>query len=115
MHLKTQPNENRCKRTLERHILSVPKCCPMSGNPLPGSKIVIEYEPGKRLLEVQALRAYIDSYIGGRGDIRSMEGMIQNIAQDVADVLGVRAYIKAFLEIAPEQQMELECSAYPGI
>ena len=109
--LKTHPNERRCYRMTEVHILTLPACCPISGNPRKGSFIEIQYSPEKRLLEVASLRAYVDSYRGGRGDVRSMEGMIQQITQDCANAVGVMVHVVATLKIAPRQQMKLECCA----
>lgn len=109
--LKTQPNEARCHRTKEIHILPLKPCCPYSGNPKDGSEIQIEYTVDNRILEVAALRAYVDSYIGGLGEIRSMEGMIQQITQDCADAVGVSVWTQARLNIEPGQRMILECSA----
>jgi NADPH-dependent 7-cyano-7-deazaguanine reductase QueF len=83
----------------------------MSGNPLEGSLIEISYAPSDRILEVASLRTYVDSYIGGRGEIRSMEGMIQQITQDCANVAGVMVHSVARLNINPNQRMTLECSA----
>lgn len=111
--LKTQPNEARCRRTRIKHALSVPPCCPVSHNPMTGSVIEISYSPKQFLLEVDALRAYVDSYKGGRGNVRSMEGMIQAICQDAANTLGAMVYCLARLNLAPDQQEEVECSALP--
>lgn len=110
--LKTQPNEARCAQTRETHILQIPVCCPVSDNPRPGSELEIEYTPGETVLEVVSLRAYVDSYQGGRGDVRSMEGMIQQITQDCANVLGRAVWVRANLVIEPGQRMRLECSAF---
>ena len=85
----------------------------MSGNPLAGSELEIEYEADDFVLEVEALRAYVDSYIGGRGDVRSMEGMIQEIAQDCSNAVQVDVRTRAVLLISPDQRMVIECSASP--
>ena len=115
IELKTQPNEKRCGETVERHVLDLPPCCPMTKNPQPGSKISIRYRPSKLLLEVQNLSDYIKSYIGGRLDVRSMEGMVQNIAQDAANAIGVKVTVKTKLRLVPEQIMEVKCKAWPTI
>lgn len=110
--LKTKPNEARCNSMTETHILDLKPCCPMTHNPRAGSVIEIEYRPGKLILEVASLRAYVDSYIGGRGDVRSMEGMIQNITQDCANTVKTSVRVTAILIIEPEQRMKLECAAH---
>lgn len=61
------------------------------------------------------LRAYVDSYQGGRGEVRSMEGMIQQIAQDCSDTIKTPVWVRAHLNITPSQQMYLECSALPRL
>lgn len=110
--LKTQFNEARCKTMVETHILDIKPCCPMTQNPRQGSVIEIEYRPDKLILEVASLRAYVDSFIGGRGDVRSMEGMIQQITKDCADAVKVCVRVTAFLNIDPDQRMKLDCAAY---
>lgn len=112
VQLKTQPNENRCKRTKETHILDLPPCCPISKNPKRGSALEIQYTPEDRVLEVASLRAYVDSYKGGRGDVRSMEGMIQQITQDCANAVKTTVHVVATLNLNPRQKMNLECAAY---
>ena len=109
--LRTQPNERRCQKTIQRQTLDLPRCCPRSGNPQTGSFITIEYTPGAYHLEVASLYKYIQSYVGGRGDVRSMEGMVQQITQDCADVLGVPVTVRAFLRLDPPQVMTLTCKA----
>lgn len=111
--LKTQPNEERCYSTMEHHILPLKPCCPISGNPQEGSEVEIQYRVFGLHLEVQSLREYIDSYVGGRGKIRSMEGMIQQIAEDCAVAVRTCVHVTARLNINPGQRMILECSANP--
>lgn len=111
--LKTQPNEHLCRSMRESHILAIPPCCPYSGNPLDGSTIKITYSPLDHVLEVAALRAFVDSYKGGKGKIRSMEGMIQSITQECANAVKVCVEVVAILKIAPSQEMILECTTTP--
>ena|SRR5688572_18255564 len=113
MQLKTQRNEHRCRTTQETHILPLSQCCPISGNPKEGSEVSIEYRANEHFLEVASLREYVDSYIGGRGDVRSMEGMIQQITQDCADAVKTSVHTQARLVIEPNQRMTIECSANP--
>lgn len=108
----TQPNEKRCHRTRETHILPLAPCCPYSGNPQPGSELQISYDVTDKILEVASLRFYVDSYIGGKGEIRSMEGMVQAITQECANAVGGMCHVVADLIIEPNQRMRLECSAY---
>jgi NADPH-dependent 7-cyano-7-deazaguanine reductase QueF len=73
--------------------------CPISGNPQEGSLIIISYHPRTLFLEVDSLQHYILSYKGGRGDIRDMEGMIQQIAQDCAQTIQTRVTVKATINL----------------
>src|SRR3954468_6828545 len=83
-------------RLLMRHTLPLPSCCPVSGNPQPGSEVRISYRPQHHVLEVYALTAYLRSYIGGHADgTRNMEPMIQHVARDCAEALGVRVIVRA--------------------
>jgi NADPH-dependent 7-cyano-7-deazaguanine reductase QueF len=113
MELLTQPNEHRCFDMVEVHTLPLTPACPYSGNPKAGSKIKIVYKPASCILEVASLRAYVDSYKGGKGDIRSMEGMIQQITQDCANAVRVGIELTAELIIDPNQEMKLICTAHP--
>lgn len=79
---------------------------------MPKSEITIEYSPDGLHLEVASLLEYINSYIGGKGTIRSMEGMIQQITQDCANAARVMVHVRAKLEINPGQKMEIDCAAY---
>lgn len=108
----TQPNEKRCHRMRETHFLPLAECCPYSHNPRPGSEIQISYDAIDLVLEVASLRAYVDSYIGGKGDIRSMEGMIQAITLDCANAVGTMCHTVAELILEPNQRMRLECAAH---
>jgi NADPH-dependent 7-cyano-7-deazaguanine reductase QueF len=111
--IKTQPNEKRCGEMVERHEFDLPQCCPVTKNPQPGSFLQISYHPNKNLLEVDSLASYITEYIGGRMDVRSMEGMVQNIAQDCANASGVKTKVTASLILVPRQRMRLQCKAWP--
>ena len=111
--IRTVPNEARCFFTTETHELSLSPCCPVSHNPRPGSILTITYDPVDKILEVASLRKYVDSYCGGRGAVRSMEGMIQEIAQSCANCSGVCIIVFADLVIDPDQKMKLKCVAFP--
>lgn len=92
----------------------LPPCCPVTGNPQPGSDLVIEYTATEWFLEVISLHAYVESYVGGRGEVRSMEGMIQQIATDAAECIGVEVTVAARLKLIPEQEMSVICVGVPA-
>lgn len=88
------------------HTFSLPRMCPVSGNPQPGSVIEVWYTAGEWFLEIETLGAYIETYIGGRAMgralIRDMEQTIQQIAADCAASVGVRVVCVARLKIADD-------------
>lgn len=117
--LTANPNTTNGQQ-LEQHTLEIPPCCPVSKNPRPGSTITIRYRPHGASLEVATLVAYIHSYRGGLYDVagqllvRDMEGMLVQIAQDCADVLGVAVRVSAQLVIVPRQQVSFVVRGYPS-
>jgi len=112
--LKTMPNEVPAVPMTVENIVPLPKCCPVSGNPQAGSTLTLRYQPAAFVLEVYALRHYIDSYVGGRGEIRSMEAMIQQIAADCAQILGVAVEAVADLALHPHQRMRVVATSGDG-
>jgi 7-cyano-7-deazaguanine reductase len=108
--LKTQPCTSHV-HTYEWHILPLPSMCPISGNPQPGSTLFVLYKPTHAFLEVYSLRAYLNSYIGGKGAIRDMEGTIQAIAQDCADVLQAPVCVGAWIVLQRADALSLICTA----
>lgn len=94
--LKTMGNERPDVRLRVCHRLPLDRCCPVSGNPQPGSEVRISYRAGATVLEVYALTAYLKGFVGGSPEgTRTLEGMIQQIAADAAEVLGVRVGVRA--------------------
>jgi NADPH-dependent 7-cyano-7-deazaguanine reductase QueF len=97
---------------LEKHILEIPVCCPVSKNPEKGI-LIIRYKPIGKSLEVASLYAYIHAYQKGLRDIenelliRDMEGMIQNITVDCKKVLETDVIVFAKIHIYPHQYMRI--------
>lgn len=113
--LKTVPNEARCAFSESVHELRFNDMCPISHNPQLGSSLSIHYKANGHFLEVASLRTFIDSYQGGQGDIRSMEGMLQHVAQSASDTLRVNVKLTSRLVIEPDQVILLTCFAFPKI
>lgn len=110
----TQPNTITNTHLFERHVLPLPSCCPVSGNPQPGSEVIISYHPKDKFLEVYSLKKYIDEYIGGHeSGIRDMEGMIQQIALDCATTAGVYVRVDAKIKLQFGDEMRLVAKARP--
>lgn len=87
--------------TAVHHIVDVPPCCPRSGNPLAGSTIRVSYRPCGIVFPVEHLQDMVAEYVNGRGNIREMESMVQDIAIRVAGVVEVRVRVRAELVINP--------------
>lgn len=101
-----QPNMNSVF-TRSCHLFDLPRMCPVSGNPQPGSTIEVWYTASAWFLEIETLGEYISSYIGGRPMangkmIRDMEQTIQQIAQDCAVSVEVPVVVIARLKIADD-------------
>jgi NADPH-dependent 7-cyano-7-deazaguanine reductase QueF len=111
MTLLTQPNEHPEIKLYEQHIVKLPACCPVSGNPQAGSTITISYTPAACFLEVYSLQKFVNSFVGGREGVRDMEGMVQVIAHETAKALGVTVKVRADLNLQNEQRMVLRVRA----
>lgn len=87
--------------TFVTHVLDLPPMCPVSGNPRPGSGVAVCYRPNGVVFPVEDLEAFIREYIGGRGAVRGMEEMVQELAQRVAEIVKVPVRVIADLTIQP--------------
>jgi NADPH-dependent 7-cyano-7-deazaguanine reductase QueF len=102
-----QPNYHpTALQTESEHRFDLPCMCPVSGNPQPGSVLIVRYVARDWFLEIETLGAYIESYIGGRvmgrDLIRDMEQTIQQIAIDCAASVEVQVVVVAELKIADD-------------
>jgi NADPH-dependent 7-cyano-7-deazaguanine reductase QueF len=116
--LRIQAVTGPAVRMLETHTIELPPCCPISGNPQPGSTLTLSYRPAGWCIEVYSLRQLVDRFRGGwKGTDRypaerNMEGMIALVAQMAADALNVRVRGRAalVLDVGP---LELRVKADP--
>lgn len=69
------------------------------------------YKPQTAFIEVYSLRAYVNSYVGGKGAIRDMEGTIQQLTQDCAAVLKAPVCVGAWIVLQRGDAMSLICQA----
>jgi hypothetical protein len=82
-------------RTVTNTIALPSSCCPVSGNPRAGSTLNLIYQPKKWVVEVYSLRELTQRFVGGFEATehypaeRNMEGMVELIAQMVADAVDV--------------------------
>jgi NADPH-dependent 7-cyano-7-deazaguanine reductase QueF len=88
------------------HSFDLPRMCPVSGNPQPGSVLEVWYTAKDWFLEIETLGEYIHSFIGGkqigRAFVRDMEQTIQSICEACAASVGVRVVCIARLKIADD-------------
>ena len=95
--------DRRCdpdEQTRITHRIALPPMCPISGNPQAG-EIQISYTPiGGVVIDVDDLAQEVISYVGGRGDVRDMERVIQRLAEWGAEVTGSQVVAEADLTIA---------------
>ena len=102
----------------QSHRLDLPRCCPISGNPAPGSTLRLTYQPDLWCLEVYALESMVESFVGGFDGApgydpdRNMEGMIATLAQMAADATGVPVKATARL-VLDAGRMTVRCHADP--
>lgn len=110
------PNYHMELETLSAHRFDLPRMCPVSGNPQPGSRITVEYTARALFLEIESMGEYIASYIGGRPIgrdlIRDMEQTIQQIAIDCAKVVEVPVTVTADLVIADDPETRTRMRDY---
>lgn len=109
----TQPNTLNIA-SFQMHTLDLPRCCPVSGNPQPGSKLYLSYMPGDHFIEVYSLRQDVYSYVNGRGDVRDMEGMIAMIARDCATAIQVPVLAWAYILLQRGDAMQIICLERPS-
>lgn len=87
--------------TFVSHEVAIPPCCPVSANPAAGSVVTICYRPDGIVFPVEDLVDMINGYVGGRGEVRNMEEMIQDIASRVSTIVRVPVRAIANLNIIP--------------
>lgn len=88
MALETVDDPRVSEIIRQRHEVSVPPLCPRTSNPVAGSTLTISYRPDGKLLEVYSLNQYVAEFTGSR-EVRDIEHLVQVVARDCQDVLGV--------------------------
>lgn len=98
--------------------VDLPPCCPVSGNPRRGSKLTLNYQATRELIDVLTLTRWVRSFQGGAPTgTRTMEGMILDLAQACAD--HTRADVSAVADcvidagLAHSLTLRIECKATP--
>ncbi len=67
--------------------------CPVSGYPLAGSWIEVQYTPADVILELSAIAQHLPTYAD---EARDVETIVQLLARDCAAALGVPVTINAY-------------------
>lgn len=80
--------------------------CPVSGYPLAGSWVEVEYTPANKILELSAVAQHLPTYAD---EARDVETVAQLLAQDCAAALGVPVQINAYYIL--RDGIELWCSS----
>ncbi|MBS1175297.1 MAG: hypothetical protein H6R05_1428 [Burkholderiaceae bacterium] len=86
--LKTIDNRRPNILSEIEHSIDLPVLCPHSRNPLAGSTLSIRYTARERILELFALEAYIQAFVG-HPQVRDMEFFVQVVGEECARILGV--------------------------
>ena len=108
----TIPNSMPEVQTTITHELSLPRLCPATGNPQPGSEIRISYSPAALLLDVFGLEALLAGYVG-HTEIRDIEYMVQHLTQRCADALAVEVQAEAGVLLDLGQRLTIATRARP--
>ncbi len=110
MILKTIKNPNIAKLTKQINEVQVPPFCPKTGNPITGSVLTITYAPNEELLEFYSLNGYIASFINSN-EVRDLERLVQVIARDCHEVLGVKVFVQGRFLLNIGQTLTCECES----
>lgn len=114
--MKTRPCRSDIS-IVNQHCVSLPTCCPVSGNPLPGSTLTISYLPNGKVIDVYSLSSWVNEFVGGHpSGTREMESMIQDLAERCAAAVMVEVTATADLTInagLTTQTMQVVCKAGP--
>lgn len=117
--LRTMPHNPETRGVRVHLTVALPRCCPVSGNPMPGSTLTLRYRPAGSVLETYSLEALLQKFRGGFAGVgpyraeRNMEGMAALVARMAADALGVRVRYRAEL-VLDTGAMTLSGTAKPG-
>lgn len=68
------------------HKVSLSDLCPMTGNPIQGSFVVISYAPVDKLLEIYSLNAYVNGFTGSQ-EVRDLEMLVKVVADACSQAL----------------------------
>jgi hypothetical protein len=74
--------------------------------------VMIEYCPIKLIFDKTSLHSYVYWFLS-EYDSFSIESVMQDMAQECANTLGVHVKVRAHLSVRPEQRLVLECSGIP--
>ena len=110
--IPTIPNSMPSVPLEVEHMLALPRLCPATSNPQPGSTLTLTYHAADKLLDVLQLDAVVAEYIGHR-EIRDIEYMVQHLAPRCADALGVPVVASAQITLDIGQTMRITARPQP--
>lgn len=105
----TLPNRNPLIATRVRLRTPYSGACPVSGYPLAGSWIEIQYAPADCILELSTIAAHLPTYAD---EARDVETIIQMLAQDCAAALGVSVNIAAYYKLRDGIELWCQVSSF---
>lgn len=91
--LGTLPNRAPTIATRVRLRTPYAGACPVSGYPLSGSWLEVQYTPADTILELSAVAAHLPTYAD---EARDVETVAQMLARDASAALGVPVVIEAY-------------------
>jgi NADPH-dependent 7-cyano-7-deazaguanine reductase QueF len=100
--LGTLPNRNPTISTRVRVRTPYSGACPVSGYPLPGSWIEVQYTPADCILELSAVAQHVPTYATEAIDV---ETVAQLLCRDCAEALGVAVSVEAFYRLRDGVEM----------
>lgn len=103
--LGTLPNRQEGIRARVRVQTPYAGACPVSGYPLAGSWIAVEYEPAALVLELSAVAGHLPAYAD---EARDVEAVAQLLARDASAALGVPVRVFAHYLLRDGITIEVE-------
>lgn len=108
--LKTIPNPHN-SYIKQQHTVIIPVLCPVSLNPVQGSKLIISYTADAYVLDILTLPGYVKSFYSSEV-VRDLEQLVQRVAVDVAQLVKVTANVVGVFVLTDGQELRCELSAH---
>lgn len=106
--LGTLPNRETGIRTTVRLRTPYAGACPVSGYPLAGSWLEVQYMPAGVILELSSVAQHLPTYAD---EARDVETVAQLLARDCAAALGVSVTIEAYYKLRDGIELWATCQS----